>query len=223
MKTGITKPLLPREKLLRFGSHSLTDSELLAIFLRTGKKGVNVLTLSHQLLTHFGSLYQLINTDFSEFKKGQGVGLAKYVQLQAINELSKRCLSEKLCHGNVLTSPTQLFQFVASCLAHRKQEVFLVLFLDNQHKVVSVNEMFFGTYNSVEVHPREIIRHALKHNAAAIILAHNHPSGNPEPSPQDHQLTRLIKHSCTLFDIRVIDHIVIGIGDYVSFAQRGWI
>lgn len=223
MKSIDALPLLPREKLLRFGVKTLTDSELLAIFLRTGTKGVNVLTLSQQLLIQFGSLYRLINSDLSEFKKGQGVGVVKYVQLQAIIELSKRYLKEKLHHENVFTHPTQLYQFLASSLANRQQEVFLVMFLDNQHQIICTNEMFFGTYNSVEVHPREIIRHALKYNAAALILAHNHPSGRSEPSMEDRMLTHEITKACSLFDVRVVDHIVIGQGEYVSFAERGWI
>lgn len=223
MKTTLPTELLPREKLLRYGANALSDSELLALFLRTGTKASNVFTLSQQLLFQFGSLTALINSEFSQFKRGQGIGVAKYVQLQAVVELSRRYLKERLSAEPVFTHPHQLYHFLASSLSDRPQEVFLVLFLDNQNKMIVSEEMFVGTYNAVQVHPREIVRLALKYNAASLVLAHNHPSGQPEPSLEDRNLTEYIIKTCQLFDISIIDHIIIGKGNYVSFAQRGWI
>ncbi|MCO6524484.1 MAG: DNA repair protein RadC [Candidatus Schmidhempelia sp.] len=215
--------LLPREKLLRFGPQQLSDAELLAIFLRTGTKKLNVLALANQLLTEFGSVYRLINASQSEFEQHHGLGVVKYTQLQAVIELSHRYLKEKILNEHLLTSPELTYHFLASRLANEEREIFLVLFLDNQNRVITSDEMFVGTYNCVEVHPREIIRRALKYNAASLILAHNHPSGLAEPSQADKKVTTQIEQACELIDIRVIDHIVIGKGEYVSFAERGWI
>lgn len=223
MKTISELPLLPREKLLRYGASTLSDSELLAIFLRTGTKHTNVFVLSQQLLLHFGSLTALLNAELCQFKPGQGIGLAKYVQFQASIELSRRYLKEKLSQHTVFSDRNQLHQFLASHLSDKLREIFLVLFLNNQYKMIQCEEMFAGTYNVVEVYPREIIRLALRYNAAALILAHNHPSGQAEPSQEDRILTEYIAKTCDLFSISVHDHIVIGKGEYVSFAERGWI
>ncbi|OCG49660.1 hypothetical protein A9G35_11020 [Gilliamella sp. Choc5-1] len=215
--------LMPREKLLKFGVETLSDAELLALFLRTGTRNLPVLELSQSLLNDFGSLYNLINASHQVFCQKHGLGTAKYTQLKAVVELSSRYLKVKMMHENSLSSPSVTHHYLASRLANKDREIFMVIFLDNQHHVISSEEMFVGTYNCVEVHPREVVRRALQHNAAALILAHNHPSGIAEPSQADRHLTQKIEEVCELVDIRIIDHIVIGKGEYVSFAERGWI
>lgn len=216
-------PLMPREKLLQFGVESLNDAELLALFLRTGTRNLPVLSLSQKLLNEFGSFYHLMNATHEEFCQKKGLGTAKYTQLKAVVELSYRYLKVQMTHENFLTSPTLTYHYLASRLANKEQEVFMVVFLDNQHHVITSKEMFIGTYNCVEIHPREIARHALQHNASGLILAHNHPSGIAEPSQADRDITRKIEQVCELLDIHIIDHIVIGKGEYVSFVDRGWI
>ncbi|WP_294614777.1 DNA repair protein RadC [uncultured Gilliamella sp.] len=218
-----TTRLMPREKLLQFGVETLSDAELLALFLRTGTRKLPVMELSQKLLYQFGSLYHLINASHSDFCKIHGLGTAKYTQLKAVVELSHRYLNVKMIKENSLTSPSLTHHYLASRLANKEREIFMVLFLDNQNHVITSEEMFTGTYNCVEVHPREVARRALQHNAAALILAHNHPSGVAEPSQADRNLTRKIEQVCELIDIQIIDHIVIGKGEYVSFAERGWI
>lgn len=215
--------LMPREKLLQFGVETLSDAELLALFLRTGTRNLPVLTLSQKLLNEFGSFYHLMNASHDEFCKKEGLGTAKYTQLKAVVELSHRYLKVKMTKENYLTSPTLTHHYLANRLMDKDREIFMVIFLDNQNHVINCEEMFVGTYNSVEVHPREVARKALQYNAAALILAHNHPSGLAEPSQADRALTKKIEQVCELIDVRVIDHLVIGKGEYVSFAERGWI
>lgn len=216
--------MAPREKLIAHGVETLSDCELLAIFLRTGIRGRHVMKLAQQLMAEFGSLYQLMNASRAEFREGSGVGAAKFAQLNAVAELARRCFS---CRDAIakrsVTSTRQLLDFLQGSLAQQEREIFQVVFFDNQHRVIHVSEMFSGTINSVEVHPREIVREALKRNAAAIILAHNHPSGVAEPSHADRDITAQIVRACSLMDIRVLDHMVIGHGQYVSFAERGWL
>lgn len=215
--------LMPREKLIQFGVEALSDAELLALFLRTGTRNLPVLTLSQKLLNEFGSFYHLMNASHDEFCKKEGLGTAKYTQLKAVVELSHRYLKVKMTKENYLTSPTLTQHYLANRLMDKDREIFMVIFLDNQNHVINCEEMFVGTYNSVEVHPREVARKALQYNAAALILAHNHPSGLAEPSQADRALTKKIEQVCELIDVRVIDHLVIGKGEYVSFAERGWI
>lgn len=216
--------MAPREKLLAHGVETLSDCELLALFLRTGVRGRHVMKLARQLLGEFGSLYQLMNASQSAFRKGSGVGAAKYAQLNAVAELSRRCFScREAIASRSVTSTRQMLDFLQGSLAQQEREIFQVIFFDNQHRVIHSSEMFSGTLNSVEVHPREIVREALKCNAAAIILAHNHPSGVAEPSQADRDITLQIVRACSLMDIRVLDHMVIGRGQYVSFAERGWL
>lgn len=215
--------LMPREKLLQFGVEALSDAELLALFLRTGTRNLPVLTLSQKLLNEFGSFYHLMNASHDEFCKKEGLGTAKYTQLKAVVELSHRYLKVKMTKENYLTSPTLTHHYLANRLMDKDREIFMVIFLDNQNHVINCEEMFVGTYNCVEVHPREVARKALQYNAAALILAHNHPSGLAEPSQADRALTKKIEQVCELIDVRVIDHLVIGKGEYVSFAERGWI
>lgn len=215
--------LAPREKLLKLGAGALSDAELLAIFLRTGGVGVNVMKLAKSMIEHFGSLHHLMLAEFKEVNAIKGLGLAKYVQLSAVSELSRRCHASHISSESALLNPGILQQYLQNILAYREREVFLVLFLDNQHRAIRHEEMFTGTISSVEIHPREIVREALKVNAAAIILAHNHPSGVAEPSAMDIRVTEQIIKACQLLGIRVLDHLVIGHGETVSFAERGWI
>lgn len=215
--------LAPREKLLKLGARALSDTELLAIFLRTGGRGVNVMQLAENMLEHFGALHHLMSAEFEDANVIKGLGMVKYAQLSAVSELSRRCHSSHLSSESALLSPAIIQQYLQNILAYREREVFLVLFLDNQHRVIRHEEMFAGTISSVEIHPREIVREALKVNAAGIILAHNHPSGVAEPSAMDIRVTEQIIKACQLLGIRVLDHLVIGHGETVSFAERGWI
>lgn len=215
--------LLPREKLYQQGAAALSDAELLAIFLRTGAAGKPVVGLAHELLMSFGSLYRLLTAEKSAFDEVKGIGDAKLAQLYAIAELGRRFFSAQLARENALENPQATHHYLQSMLAHQEREIFMVIFLDNQHRVLQAQQMFAGTIASVEVHPREIVREALKRNAAALILAHNHPSGYAEPSVADRELTTCIINACLLLNIRVLDHLVIGRGEYVSFAERGWL
>lgn len=215
--------LMPREKLQQKGAARLSDAELLAIFLRTGCVGQNVMALASHLLQHFGSLYQVMTADKQAMSAVKGVGEAKLAQIQAVAELGRRFFRAGMVREDALANPQATHQFLMSMLAHREREIFMVIFLDNQHRVISSQEMFAGSINSVEVHPREIVKEALKLNAAALILAHNHPSGIAEPSGADRDITRQIVSAALLFNIRILDHLVIGLGHYVSFAERGWL
>lgn len=213
----------PREKLLSRGPHSLSDAELLAIFLRTGTKGMDAVSLARALLEQFGSLRQLLLADQQTFCQAPGLGLAKYVQLQASQELMRRFLDEKLMRANALTSPELTRLFLQSRLRDQAREVFALLLLDNQHRVIEFNELFFGTLDAAAVYPREIVTLVLKRGAAAVILVHNHPSGVAEPSHADRLITERIQAALGLLDIRVLDHLVVGDGETVSFAERGWL
>lgn len=213
----------PREKLLLQGAASLSDGELLAIFLRTGVKGYSAVDLARQLLTQFGGLRALINADRTDFCAQFGLGPAKYVQLQAVLEISRRCQAEQLQRGSALTSPDLVRDYLQLQLSDRSREVFACLLLDSQHRVICFDELFKGTIDSATVHPREVVKLALKHNAAAMILAHNHPSGVAEPSLADQNITKRIKEALTLVDIRLLDHLVVGAGETVSLAERGMI
>lgn len=213
----------PREKLNRYGVESLTDSELLAIFLRTGSKGMSVFKLSANMLSQFGSLYNILTANSQAMASVKGVGEAKLAQLHAVAELAKRFFATQLLKENVITSPQSTLAYLQSILAHQERELFVVLYLDSQHGLLGARQMFAGSINSVEVHPRDIIKEALKMNAAAMILSHNHPSGLAEPSQADRLVTDKIKQAAKLFNINVLDHIVIAGGCYVSFAERGWI
>ena len=215
--------LAPREKLQQQGAVALSDDELLAIFLRTGVAGVNVLMLARQMLNQFGSLYRIMTASQQELAEIKGIGAAKLAQLHAIAELGRRFFAAQLAQENVMENPQVTRHYLQSVLAHQERELFMVLFLDNQHRVLRAQQMFAGSINSVEVHPREIVREALKCNAAALILAHNHPSGLAEPSQADREITCKVSQACLLLNIRVLDHLVIGHGEYVSFAERGWL
>lgn len=211
----------PREKLLQQGGESLSDAELLAIFIRTGVTGCNAVELSQQLLYQFGSLRDLLNAPKAQFCHTKGLGLAKYAQLQAVLEISKRYLAEPLKRDRSLESAQQTKAFLMSQLRDEPNEVFAVLFLDSQHRLIQFKKLFFGTINAASVYPRVIVQHALALNAGAIILSHNHPSGVPQPSHADKHITQRIVQSMDLIDVTVLDHIVIGDGHCESFAERG--
>ncbi|WP_165312558.1 RadC family protein [Vibrio ziniensis] len=214
---------MPREKLLARGPQALSDVELLAIVLRTGTQGMNVLELADVLLREFGSLRALFSSSKDQFCRHKGLGEAKYVQLQASLEITQRYLAETLKRGDALTSPQQTQLYLSSVLRDRQREAFYILFLDNQHRVIQDEILFEGTIDAASVYPREVVKRALHYNAAALILAHNHPSGVAEPSQSDRRITNRICDALALVDIRVLDHFVIGDGEIVSFAERGWI
>jgi DNA repair protein RadC len=213
----------PREKLLLQGASSLSDGELLAIFLRTGVKGQSAVDLARHLLMRFGGIRPLIRADLQTFCREMGLGPAKYVQLQAVMEISRRCQAEQLQRDSALTSPDLVRDYLQLQLSDNSREVFACLLLDSQHRVICYEELFKGTIDSAAVHPREVVKLALSHNAAAIILAHNHPSGVAEPSQADQSITLRIKEALQLVDIRLLDHMVIGAGVTVSLAERGLI
>jgi DNA repair protein RadC len=213
----------PREKLLLRGATALTNVELLAIFLRTGVRGKSALDLARDLLDDFGDLRSLLGADREIFCQAKGLGDAKYVLLRASVEMSRRYLRECLERGNALTSPDDTRNFLMSELSGRDYEVFACLFLDNKHRVIKFEELFYGTIDAASVYPREVVKRVLKYNAAALILAHNHPSGVAEPSEADVTITKRLIDALALIDVRVLDHFVIGDGYCVSLAERGLI
>jgi DNA repair protein RadC len=213
----------PREKLLQRGAAALSDAELLAIFLRTGVVGKSAVDLARELLLRFGSLTQLFAARESTFCEVHGMGQAKFVQLQAVLEMSRRALKEQMASGDALNSPQAVREYLQLLLRSRQQEVFVVIFLDAQHRVLASEELFHGTLTQTSVYPREIIKRALFHNAAAVILAHNHPSGVSEPSQADQLLTKALKESLALVDVRVLDHFIVAGASILSFAERGLI
>ncbi|MBI3479375.1 MAG: DNA repair protein RadC [Nitrosomonadales bacterium] len=213
----------PREKLLQRGAAALSDAELLAIFLRTGVTGKSAVDLARELLARFGSLTQLVAASEADFCATKGMGQAKYVQLQAVLEMSRRALNEELQRGDALSSPRVVRDYLQLLLSGRQQEVFLVLFLDTQHRVIASEELFHGTLSQTSVYPREVVKRALAHNAAAVILAHNHPSGVAEPSQSDQLLTNALKQALSLVDVSVLDHFVVAAGRTLSFAEKGMI
>lgn len=211
----------PREKLLQKGADALTDAELLAIFLRTGTPGKSAVDLARELLQEFGSLKSLLDADLQRFCECGGLGPAKYAQLQAVLEMARRHFCEILQRGDALTSPEITRAYLSAQLRGYSYEVFACLFLDNQHRVIKLEELFRGTIDCASVYPREVAKAALRHNAAAIIFAHNHPSGISEPSQADRLITDKLKQALALFDIRVLDHFIIGDGTPYSFAEHG--
>jgi DNA repair protein RadC len=212
----------PREKLLLRGPGALTDAELLAIFIRTGVAGKTAVDLARELLERYGGLRDLLSADRKSFCASAGLGETKYALLQAVLEMGRRHLYETVKRGDVLTSPEATRGYLIVRLRDIPYEVFTCLFLDNRHRVIAYEELFRGTLDGASVHPREVIKRALHHNAAAVILAHNHPSGVAEPSQADERITQRLKEALALVDIRVLDHMVIG-DEVVSFAERGLI
>jgi DNA repair protein RadC len=211
----------PREKLILNGASTLSDAELLAIFLRTGCVGKSAVDLARDLLHQFNGLRPLLEADKKTFCQARGLGDAKFTQLQAVLEMARRHLSENLKRTNVFTQAEDVKNFLSAQLRHQQREIFAVLFLDNQHRLLAYEELFRGTVNCAHVHPREIVKQALQHNAAAVILAHNHPSGIAEPSHADCHITKEVSQALHLLDIRVLDHIIIGDGAISSLAELG--
>lgn len=208
---------------MRLGAGSLTDSELVSIFLRTGVKGCSVLQLANDLLKDFGGISGLLEGDPHAIMSAPGVGRAKYVQIIAALELSERYLKQTITRGDAITDPGQTRKYLKSKLKNYEREVFACLFLDNQHRLISYEELFFGTIDGASVHPREVVKRCLAQNAAAVIFAHNHPSGLAEPSQADRRITDRLKSALLLVDIRVLDHMIVGDAEVISFAERGLI
>lgn len=211
----------PREKLLAKGPQSLSDAELVAIFLRTGVRGKSAVEVAREQLQRFGSLSALAGAGNESFCGSPGLGPAKYAQLQAALEIARRTLREKLDAGAALSGPGAVRDYLRLTLHARPHEVFVVVFLDAQHRVLASEELFRGTLTQTSVYPREVVKRALFHNAAAVILAHNHPSGAVEPSRADEYLTQTLKTTLALVDVRVLDHFVIAGAEVCSFAERG--
>jgi DNA repair protein RadC len=210
----------PRERLLAHGAEVLSDAELLAIFLRTGVKGKSAVDLARDLLLEFGGLRPLLCADLQTFCRAKGLGQAKYAQLQACLEMSRRFLQQSIQREGPLSNPEDAKQFLLIKMRDYSKEVFACLFLDSKNCVIEFKELFIGTLNSAEVHPREVVKQALKYNANALILAHNHPSGDAKPSQSDIQITKNLRDALALMDIKVLDHLIIG-NEVVSLAECG--
>ncbi|ACX96971.1 RadC family protein [Halothiobacillus neapolitanus] len=212
----------PRERLLKQGAGALSDAELFAIFLRTGVAGRSAVDLARDLLTHFGGVRGLLNASRRDFTEAKGLGDAKFAQLQAVLELARRHFAEELAEGAVIDSPEATRRYLQAQLRDAAQEVFAVLFLDQRHRVLAFERLFYGTINQSAVHPREVVKAVLRHNAAAVILAHNHPSGVAEPSTADREITLRLRDALNLIDVRLLDHMIVG-DRCTSMAELGMI
>ena len=212
----------PREKLLARGPGALGDAELLALLLRTGTQGRGVLQMAQELLKQFGGIAGLLNTTADDLKGFKGLGgPAKRAELVAVQELARRALSQQLKEREVFSSPGAVKQYLQLQLAAKAHEVFAVLFLDAQNRLVAMEELFRGTLTQTSVYPREVVLHALKHGAASVVLAHNHPSGTVQPSRADEALTQTLKAALALVDVRVLDHVIVAQGEALSMAEKG--
>jgi len=211
----------PREKLLARGAAALSDAELLALLLRTGLAGKGVLQLAQELLDGFGGMAGLLHAGAEDLKRIKGLGPAKRAELLAVLELARRALAERLRERAALDSPQAVKDYLQLHLAHRKHESFAVLFLDNQHRLLALEELFRGTLAQTSVYPREVVLRALHHHAAAVVLAHNHPSGTVQPSRADEALTQTLQAALALIDVRVLDHVIVAPGLALSMAERG--
>lgn len=211
----------PRERLFSLGAKVLSDAELIALFLRTGVAGKSAVELARELLERFGGLGGLLAAELNALRTVKGLGSAKLAQLAAILELSRRTLGEELRSRSALTSPQSVRDYLRLALGGREHEVFVALFLDAQHRVITADELFRGTLTQTSVYPREIVKAALKANAAAVIFAHNHPSGVAEPSQADELLTRQLKEALAMVDVKVLDHFIVAGRATLSFAERG--
>ncbi|HPT48813.1 MAG TPA: DNA repair protein RadC [Accumulibacter sp.] len=212
----------PRERLLGRGAAALSDAELLAIFLRVGVKGKSAVDLGRELIARFGGLNRLFAATLDEFSVVPGMGPAKYAQLQAVLEMARRALGEEMRQGHVFSSPGAVRDYLRLHLAGLPHEVFFALWLDAQNRLIAAEELFRGTLTQTSVYPREVVKRALWHNAAAVVLAHNHPSGVAEPSQADQVLTSELKRILTLIEVRVLDHFIVAAQSLpLSFAERG--
>jgi len=211
----------PREKLLERGAHALSDAELLALLLGSGIKGGSAVELARRLIADFGSLRNLLSAQAPRCLAQKGIGPARYAILNAAVELTRRHFREALRLGPALTAPEATRTFLVAQLRDRPYEVFCCLYLDNRHRLIAFEELFRGTIDRAGVHPREVLRQTLLHNAAAVILAHNHPSGVLEPSQADELITRRLREALALVDVRVLDHFIIGDGHCYSFSEHG--
>lgn len=213
----------PREKLLARGAAALSDAEILALFIRTGLRGRTALDLAREWITAFDGLRGFLEAGPEALTALPGLGPAKYAEIQAALELGHRHLAAALERSDVMSSPEATRRFLRSRLRGLRHEVFAVLFLDSQHRLIAFEELFKGSIDSCSVHPRQVVERALALNAAAVILAHNHPSGVAEPSGADRQITERLRQALDLIDVRTLDHLVIGEGQPISFAERGWL
>ncbi|HEU4622299.1 MAG TPA: DNA repair protein RadC [Burkholderiaceae bacterium] len=213
----------PRERLLALGPQALSDAELLAVFLRIGIRGKSAVDLARECIARFSTLPQLFSAPLAAFSAIPGMGPAKYAQLQAVLELARRCLQAELTVNPSLESPAKVRDFLRLQIGRLTHEVFVVLFLDSQNRLLASEELFRGTLAQTAVYPREIVKRALAHNAASVILSHNHPSGTLEPSQADRILTDALKQALALVDIRVLDHVIVARNQTLSFAERGLI
>ncbi|KQT31577.1 MULTISPECIES: DNA repair protein RadC [unclassified Methylophilus] len=213
----------PREKLLRAGAVALSDAELLAIFLRVGVVGKTAVDLARDLLQHFKSLNGIFSASMDEVQQVHGMGESKYCQLQAVLEMSKRALGETLQQVDSFSSPAQVKAYLQLQLSHLLREVFGILFLDAQNRLIAYETLFEGSLMQTSVYPREVVKRALELNAAAVILSHNHPGGSASPSRADQQLTQTLKESLNLVDVKVLDHVIVAGQDTFSFSERGLI
>ncbi len=213
----------PQEKLIAQGSTTLSDAELLAVIIRHGCKGLSAVDLCRDLLGHFGGLRELLEADQANFCRRPGIGLTRYTQMKACLELGRRYQQASLKRGVAIGGPEDTLKFLEAKLKGHHQEVFACLFLDVRHRIIRFEELFWGTIDGASVYPRELVKRAMHYNAAALIVAHNHPSGIAEPSRSDRTLTRRLQDAVDLVDVRLLDHFVIGDGESVSFAQRGWL
>jgi len=211
----------PRERLLKHGARALSEAELLAIFLRTGIAGANAVELGRELLARFGSLQRLFGATLPEFVAVRGLGPAKYVQLQAVMEMARRALQESIGERDAMSSPQAVREFLRLSLTGRAHEVFVAMFLDAQNRLLGSEELFRGTLTQTSVYPREVVKTALRYNAAGVIFAHNHPSGVAEPSRADELLTQTLKQALALVEIKTLDHFIVAGSRTVSFAERG--
>ena len=211
----------PRERLIALGASALSDAELLAVFLRVGVSGKTAVDLGRDMLGHFGSLAALFGATLSSFSALNGLGPAKFAQLQAVLELARRASSELLKAGITLSAPEAVRHYLQLVFANKPYEVFLVLFLDTRNRLIAADEMFRGTLTHTSVYPREVVKAALTHNAASVILAHNHPSGETDPSQSDIDLTNILQKALMLIEVRVLDHFVVAGSKLYSFAEQG--
>ena len=215
-----SNPLMPREKLLKFGAARLSDAELLAIFLRTGTKEMPVLSLANHMINHFGNLYSIMNASEKQFTKVKGLGPTKYVQIQAVNELAARCLNNEIAENPSFTDPDLVRRYLLNHFEQTAFERFACLFLNSKNRLINFEYLFTGSISHAQVYPRTVAQQCLKFNAASVIFAHNHPSGDVNPSESDKQLTQKLIETLRLIDVKVLDHFVIGSDKTFSMAEH---